>query len=396
MRKQKGVNKKVNQIIEVNNKVFKVDQINEVNNRMNQVDQIESMKVTAEVEQVDEMRGKEDEVIRAQVSAVHRERYKVICKYGEVDAKLKSGVYFGEVQMETFPTVGDFVDIDYNPNGPSRILKTLERKTYFSRKDPDVGRGEQAVAANFDYVFIVTSMNHDFNVKKMERYLTVAWQSGAQPVIILTKADLVEDYSEYIDKLEMVAIGVDIIPVSSVTGYGMDELAPYVKEGKTIVFLGSSGVGKSSLLNALAGQDLMKTSGIRESDSRGHHTTTHRQLVKLESGAMIIDTPGMRELGMWDISVGLGEAFQDIETLILQCKFSDCTHKNEPGCKINEALADGTLSEARWKSYLKLKKEARYSENKQNYFQEAKAFGKTIGRIQKQIKKGNRRNNPYN
>ncbi|MBE6024617.1 MAG: ribosome small subunit-dependent GTPase A [Cellulosilyticum sp.] len=324
--------------------------------------------------------------MKAQISAVHRELYKVICQYGEVDAVLKSSIYFRDLQLETFPTVGDFVEIEYNPNGPSRIIKTLERKTYFSRKDPDEGKGEQAVAANFDYVFIVTSMNYDFNVKRMERYLTVAWQSGAQPVIILTKADLVEDFNVYIDELEAIAIGVDIIPISSKTGYGLEQLEPYVKEGKTIVFLGSSGVGKSSLLNALAGDEIMETSGIREDDSKGHHTTTHRQLIRLKSGAVIIDTPGMRELGMWDISVGLGEAFGEIEELILGCKFSDCTHKNEPGCKINEALESGMLQRDRWERYLKLKKEARYSENKEAYFKAAKEAGKSYAKFKKSNK----------
>lgn len=325
--------------------------------------------------------------IKAQVSAVHRELYKVVTKqYGELDATLKSSIYFNEMRLETFPTVGDFVMIDYNPSGPSRIVETLERRTYFSRKDPDKGRGEQAVAANFDYVFIVSSMNHDFNIKRMERYLTVAWQSGAQPVIILTKADLVDDFSEYIDELEVAAIGVDIIPVSAKTGYGLEKLAPYTVAGKTIVFMGSSGVGKSSLLNALAGEEIMTTSGIREEDSKGHHTTTHRQLISLPAGAMIIDTPGMRELGMWDVSTGLGEAFQDIEAFILGCKFSDCTHHNEPGCKINEALLEGSLSRERWESYLKLKKEAAYNEDKIAYLSSRKEWAKGIAKYQKQMK----------
>lgn len=327
------------------------------------------------------------EIIKAQISAVHRELYKAICQYGEIDAKLKTSHYFGEIQLETFPTVGDYVELEYNPTGPSRILETLERKTYFSRPDPDVGKGEQAIAANFDYVGIVSSMNYDFNIKRLERYLTVAWQSGAQPIIILTKADLVEDYSEYIDQLEVMAIGVDIIPVSSKTGYGLEQLTPYIKEGNTLVFLGSSGVGKSSLLNALAGREIMGTGEIREEDSKGHHTTTHRQLIKLETGATIIDTPGMRELGMWDVSQGLGEAFQDIEILMLGCKFSDCTHKNEPGCKINEALDNHTLSQERWKSYLKLKREARYSEDKAAYLQAVKKYGKSVAKTKKQHQK---------
>ena len=307
----------------------------------------------------------ERNIVRAQVSAVHRDLFKVICEYGERDANLKSSIYFNEVQLETFPTVGDFVEIEYNDNGPSRIIKTLERKTYFSRKDPDPNRGEQAVAANFDYVCIVTSMNHDFNLRRMERYLTVAWESGAQPIIVLTKADLTEHMEDYVSQLEYTAIGVQIIPVSSKTGYGLDELRPYVGEGKTVVFMGSSGVGKSTLINALAGCEIMDTGEIREDDSRGRHTTTHRQLIELPTGARVIDTPGMRELGMWDVSEGLSEAFGDIEELVCGCKFSDCTHKNEPGCKINEALIEGTLSPERWKRYLTLKKESQYAQKKQ-------------------------------
>ena len=306
----------------------------------------------------------ENNIIKAQVVAVHRELFKVACEYGEKDAILKSSIYFNEVQVETFPTVGDFVEIEYNKDGVSRIIKTMERRTYFSRKDPDEGKGEQAVAANFDYVGIVTSMNHDFNINRMERYLTVAWQSGAQPIIILTKADLIEETAFYIDQLAYAAVGVEIIPVSAKTGYGLESLRKYMGSGKTIVFMGSSGVGKSTLINALAGCDVMDTGDIRENDSKGRHTTTHREMIELPTGAKVIDTPGMRELGMWDVSIGLGETFQDIEELIGECKFSNCSHNNEPGCKINEALSEGNLSEERWKRYLSLKREAKYVEKK--------------------------------
>lgn len=325
-------------------------------------------------------------MIPARITAVHRELFEIVCSYGEGHAVVKSSIYYDETNREIFPAIGDFVLVDYNPCGPSRIMKTLERKSYFSRKDPDIGRGEQIVAANFDYVFIVMSLNNDFNTKRLERYLAATWQSGATPVIILTKTDLLENYSTYMNELEQVAIGVEIIPISAKTGFGLEGLERFIQPGKTVVFLGSSGVGKSSLVNALAGEGLMKTNSIREDDAKGHHTTTHRQLIRLSNGSMIIDTPGMRELGMWDISIGLGEAFQDIKELILGCKFSDCTHGNEPGCKVREALEEGTIEEARWRSYLKLKREAKYSEAKIAYKEAVRNKGRAYSKVAKKFK----------
>ena len=214
------------------------------------------------------------------------------------------------------------------------------------------------MAANFDYVFIMQSLNLDFNPKRLERYLTLAWQSGATPVVLLTKADLVEDYWDFLTQVERVAAGVNIHVVSSHTGYGLNRLNAYLQPGKTVVFLGSSGVGKSSLVNALAGEEIMAVSAIREDDSKGRHTTTHRQLIRLKSGVMIIDTPGMRELGMWDVSEGLADAFSDVEQFLGRCRFSDCKHETEPGCAIRAAIAAGELDIARWESYRKLQEEA--------------------------------------
>lgn len=300
--------------------------------------------------------------IPARIVAVHKERYALICEYGETYARLKTKEYYGG--YEEFPTVGDFVMMDFVPSGDSRIFATLPRKTFFSRRDPTPGRGEQAVAANFDYVFIMQSLNQDFNERRLERYLTLAWQSGAVPVIVLTKADLTEEYEPYIRIAERIAPDVCVHVVSSRNGFGLEELRAYLKPGNTIALLGSSGIGKSSLVNALAEEELMRVNGIREDDSKGRHTTTHRQLIMLKSGAMIIDTPGMRELGMWDVSEGLGEAFADVEQYIGRCKFSDCRHLSEPGCAIKEAIAAGELSKARWDSYCKLKREAKYSDDK--------------------------------
>ena len=323
--------------------------------------------------------------IPARIISVHKGRFGIVSEFGEEYAGLKGTEYYFE--GETIPTVGDFVLIDHNDDGDSRIIKTLKRKTCFSRRDPDKSRGEQVVAANFDYVFIMQSMNHDFNSKRLERYLTAAYQSKAEPVIILTKADLIDDYLPYILKTSRVAPGVKTCIVSSETGYGMNELSPYLQKGKTIVFLGSSGVGKSSLVNYLVGRKIMDVNGIREDDSKGRHTTTHRELIMLKNGTIIIDTPGMRELGMWDVSDGLNDTFSDIESLADRCRFRNCIHDTEPGCAVREAIESGELDEARFENYLKLRNEARYSEDSVNYLRLKEEFFKNIAIGERKRKK---------
>lgn len=331
--------------------------------------------------------------IPARVTAVHKERYALICGHGELYGRLKASVYYGK-GGESFPTVGDFVQIDYVPDGDSRIIGTLPRRTYFSRRDPTPGRGEQAVAANFDYVFIMQSLNHDFNPKRLERYLTLSRQSNAIPVILLTKADLAEDHSSYLRAVQRVAAGVDAFAVSTKTGFGFDVLADYLKPRKTIVLLGSSGVGKSSLLNRLSGKKVMAVNDIRKGDGKGRHTTTARQLFMLESGVMVIDTPGMRELGMWDVRAGLDEAFADVEQYLGRCKFADCGHQSEPGCAVKAAIAKGELSLKRWESYVALKAEARYSDDKETYLKQKKQRYKEIAQIVRQAKKTDYRHTP--
>ncbi len=318
----------------------------------------------------------------ARITAQHKERYEIVCEHGITYARLKTKEYY--VNQDIFPTVGDFVMVNYIENGDSQILATLPRRTVFSRREPGPIPRDQAVAANFDYVFIMQSLNMDFNPKRLERYLTLAWQSGATPVILLTKADLVEDYWDYLMEVERVATGVNTHVVSAYTGYGLQRLNAYLQPGKTVVFLGSSGVGKSSLVNALAGEEIMAVSAIREDDSKGRHTTTHRQLIRLKSGVMIIDTPGMRELGMWDVSDGLGDAFADVEAFLGKCRFSDCRHETEPGCAIKAAIAIGELDASRWESYRKLKEEA---VDKAEMLRRKNEWHKSLAKFTKQRKK---------
>lgn len=303
------------------------------------------------------------ELVPARILEVHREHYKLMRNDGENSAKLKGSIFYNDSANSMYPAIGDFVLVKRNPMGDDIIYKVFDRKSKFARMD-SFNEKEQIVATNFDYVFIVTSLNYDFSIKRIERYLTCAWESGANPVIILTKADLCDEYENYIAELETVAIGVPIIAVSSYTGQGFDEIKEFVKPEKTIVLLGSSGVGKSSLVNAIAEEDVMRVNRIREDDSKGRHTTTHRQLIMLKNGTMIIDTPGMRELGMWVVDEGLNATFSDVEQLELRCRFSDCRHQTEPGCAVKAALESGELSIERWNNFIKLKREAAFAEKK--------------------------------
>ena len=319
--------------------------------------------------------------IPARVTAQHKERYEIVCDRGITHARLKAGAYYGGT--ERFPTAGDWVMVNYIDNGDSQILCTLPRRTFFSRRAPGPIPTDQAVAANFDWVFILQSLNQNFNPKRLERYLTLAWQSGATPVILLTKADLCSDPAPYRLRAEQAAPGVDIHVVSASAGTGLAGLAPYLQPGKTLVFLGSSGVGKSSLVNALAGEELMAVGDIREADSRGRHTTTHRQLLRLPCGALIIDTPGMRELGMWEISEGLTDAFADVERFLGKCRFADCRHDREPGCAIKAALASGELDPERWASWRKLRAEAA---DREELLRRKKEWAKSVSKYARQRK----------
>lgn len=297
----------------------------------------------------------------ARVSQVQRECYTLICEKGEIIGRLK-GTFYKE-QKEA-PIVGDYVEVLWNPIGDSVIENIFPRKSYLARPDQSGHAAgyvkslkEQAIVANFDYAFIVVSLNQNFNLNRIARYISIVLQGGGKPVVILTKADLCENVEEFCTEVRKLSEAAEVVAVSAVTGIGMEVLQQFFKKGVTIALIGSSGVGKSTLLNAIAGKEIMKVSGIREEDGRGRHTTTHRHLFVLENEVTIIDTPGMREIGVCDIDEGLENTFGDVVELISQCRFGNCRHKTEPGCAVRQALENGSLTEERWHMYMKLKTE---------------------------------------
>lgn len=331
--------------------------------------------------------------IPARITAVRRGCFEIVCDRGAGLARLAADAR--REDGETGPTVGDFVLLDWREDGESRILEMLPRRTRFSRRDPSSsGHGEQAVAANFDYVFILQPLGSGFRPRGLERYLSLAWQSGAVPAVLLTKADAVEDFTDQLRAAEKLAAGTGVFAVSARTGYGLDQLADYLKPGRTVVFLGPSGAGKSTLVNALAGGEVMRTSGIREKDGRGRHTTTHRQLLLLENGVLAIDTPGMRELGMWEAEEGISRGFPDVEEHLGHCRFSDCRHQGEPGCAVAEAIRRGELSPERWESYRKLREESRLSGSKADFLREKQRRQKELSKTLRQWKRADYRHEP--
>lgn len=316
-----------------------------------------------------------DGLLTARIVSAHRESFEAMCEKGFLRARPKAGAYFRGVESVEFPTVGDFVLLSYNPAGESLIVKTLPRKTLFSRSDVEGHRAgygrvsvEQVVAANFDEVCILMSLNQNYNARRLERYAALAWASGARPAVVLTKADLAPE-SEKADRLSeamRLAPGARVFALSAVTGEGMEEFRSFLEPKKTLVFLGSSGVGKSSLVNALMGEEAQSVAAVREDDARGRHTTTHRELFMLPSGAMAIDTPGMRELGLLGADEGLTAAFSEIEALMGRCRFSSCKHTSEPGCAVQQAIKSGALDRERWESYRSLTRENRAAQRRQD------------------------------
>lgn len=300
----------------------------------------------------------ENEII-GRVSSQYKGIYKVIIDNNEITAEI-SGKFRYEIEsLLDYPAVGDYVSLDRKDNlsGNAIILRALARKSVFVRKAAGTGNDVQVIAANIDKVFICMSLNHDFNLRRLERYLAIAWDSGAEIVVVLTKSDICKDIDDMIAKVETVAIGVKIMVTTSMNEEGYEDIVNNIKAGQTVAFIGSSGVGKSTLINKLLGENRIKTAETGEND-KGHHTTTKRELISIPSGGFVIDTPGMRELGLE--STNIAKAFTDIEQLACECKFANCTHKSEPGCAVLQAIKDGDISEKRLISYEKLKKETKY------------------------------------
>lgn len=306
----------------------------------------------------------------ARVAAEHKHIYRLYAELGEFLAEVAGKVRYQASGRQDFPAVGDWVAASLRPRErKATIHGILPRKSKFSRKVAGRNTEEQILAANIDTVFLVNGLDHDFSLRRIERYLIMAWESGAYPVVLLNKADLCDHtrpLGAAIAEVESVAPGVPVHAISCLRQVGMQALGRYLAKGQTVALLGSSGVGKSTIINRLVGKEILRTREVREDDSHGRHTTTYRQLIPLPGGGLVIDTPGMRELQLWDADSGLQGTFEEIESVAAHCRFEDCHHRGEPDCAVRQAVEDGKLSAARLASYHRMQRELAHLARRQD------------------------------
>lgn len=307
-------------------------------------------------------RGK---AVPARVVSQQRKYWMVAGDFGERWAEVSGKLRLASEEGADWPAVGDWVAAETSVSaGTALIQEVLPRRSCFVRKAAGKGAHAQIIAANVDTVFLVSALDGDFNPRRMERYLAQCWESGAKPVVLLNKADACPDAQVRALEMERIAVSTLVHVVSAKTGEGFNELNKYFARGQTLVLLGSSGVGKSTIVNRLLGRALQEVQAIRESDSRGRHTTTARELFELPGGALLIDTPGLRELQLWDADAGIADAFSDIESLSRQCRFGNCLHETEPGCAVQRAVEEGALDSARLANWRKVLREQAFFQRK--------------------------------
>lgn len=324
------------------------------------------------------------------VAVEHRERYLVLTAAGEYDAEVTGKLLYTVDSPSELPKVGDWVVMSlFEGEFKAIIHDILPRRTKFSRKVAGKKVQEQVMATNIDTIFLVQSLDNNFNPRRLERYLVMAHDGGIEPVIVLNKSDLCTDLDQKKQQVSAIARNVAIVPTSATTGAGLTELRHKLQPGRTYAFIGSSGVGKSTLINSLAGAEIMKTGAVRDLDAKGRHTTTHRELIVLPNGALLIDTPGMREMQLWSSDQGVDDAFTEIVELAIACHFPDCSHTQEKGCAVLAAVKAGELSRERYDNYLKLNKEMAYLDRKQDRHVaiDSKRKDKEIHRAMKKFRK---------
>lgn len=334
------------------------------------------------------------ELIPARIVRQDPYSYFVMTETATVMAELSGRLRPGGGEAQDRPAVGDWVAVMPHEEGETALIHALlPRRGGFSRQRAGTVTGAQVVAANIDTVFIVMGLDGDFNLRRLERYLALCWNSAASPVVLLNKADLSEDLDGQTAEVRSVAMGVDIHALSAKQGDGFDAVEGYLGKGRTVAFIGSSGVGKSTMVNRLTGSETMAVGAVRGDDDKGRHTTTHRELIVLPGRGVVIDTPGMRELQMWGDEDSLRGAFADIEDLAQTCKFRDCAHESEPGCAVREAVQSGTLDDGRFQSYLKLKRELAHTAMRQSEAskREERLRNRKFGRMVKAIQKHSRK-----